>query len=353
MNLSFMTSPTLSILVQTQTLIRVLGLAFLGFVLSVLITPIYTTVAYKGQWWKKPRTTAVSGEDAPVFSALHAAKHRRLIPTMAGLIIIIAVACVTLLGNLSRAQTWLPLAAFCGAGLIGLVDDFINIRGSGQGVAGLPAKFKLLLISLIALIGGWFFYFKLDVSSVDLPVAGSIHIGWLIIPLFMLVVVATANAVNITDGLDGLAGGLSATAFTVYAVIAFLENRLGVAGFCLTIVGALLSYTWFNIYPARFFMGDIGSFALGTALGVVAMITDTVLLLPIIGGVFVIEAGSVILQLTSKKLRGGKKIFKSTPIHHHFEASGWPETKVTMRFWVLGHVCGVLGLMLFLFGRSF
>jgi len=183
------------------------------------------------------------------------------------------------------------------------------------------------------------------VAGVDL------HVGWLIIPIFIAVVVATANAVNISDGLDGLAGGLTATAFMVYSVIAILEQRYGVAGFCLTIVGALLSYTWFNVFPARFFMGDVGSFALGTALGVVAMITDTVLLLPIIGLVFVAEAGSSALQILSKKLRGGKKIFKIAPIHHHFEASGWPETKVTMRFWIIGQVAAVLGLITFLLGR--
>jgi phospho-N-acetylmuramoyl-pentapeptide-transferase len=151
--------------------------------------------------------------------------------------------------------------------------------------------------------------------------------------------------------LDGLAGGLAAIAFSTYAIIAFLEARYGVAGFCLTVVGALLSYTWFNIYPARFFMGDVGSYALGTALGVVAMITDTVLILPIIGAVFVVEAGSVVIQLTSKKLRNGKKIFKSSPIHHHLEASGWPETKITMRFWVLGQVSGFVGLIIFILGN--
>ena len=177
------------------------------------------------------------------------------------------------------------------------------------------------------------------------------HLGWLIVPLFVLVIVATANAVNISDGLDGLAGGLAATSFGVYAIIAVLEHRYGVAGFCLTIVGALLSYTWFNVFPARFFMGDVGSFALGTALGVVAMITDTVLLLPIIGLVFVAEAGSVILQITSKKLRNGKKIFRVSPVHHHFEAIGWPETKVTMRFWIIGQVAGLAGLVLFMIGR--
>ena len=153
-----------------------------------------------------------------------------------------------------------------------------------------------------------------------------------------------------TDGLDGLAGGLSATAFGAYAIIALIEKKYGISGFCMTVVGALLSYTWFNIFPARFFMGDVGSFALGTALGVVAMLTNTVLILPVIGLVFVVEAGSVALQLTSKKLRHGKKIFRSSPIHHHFEAIGWPETKITMRFWVIGQVAAILGVLLYILG---
>lgn len=343
---------TLLISVDTNTIIRILLLGFLGFLVSMLITPIYTTLAYRWQWWKKPRDTTTTGEKASVFMKLHAGKHRRLIPTMAGMVFVLAVCLVTIPFNLVREETWLPLAAFVGAASVGLLDDIINIRGDGKGVAGLRAQIKLALTALVAAIGGWFFYFKLDVSTIHIPIAGiDWHIGWLIIPLFILVVVATANAVNISDGLDGLAGGLAATAFMVYAIIAFLEQRYGVAGFCLTIVGALLSYTWFNVYPARFFMGDVGSFSLGTALGVVAMLTDTVLLLPIIGMVFVAEAGSSALQILSKKLRRGKKIFKIAPIHHHFEASGWPETKVTMRFWVIGQVAAVLGLIAFLLGR--
>jgi len=343
---------TLNIIVETNVVIRILLLGFFGFVLSMLITPLYTTLAYRYEWWKRPRQTTVTGEVAAVFTKLHAEKHKRHIPTMAGMIFVAAVAIVTLLANLSRTETWLPLAAFVGAGAVGLIDDIINIRGDGLGVAGLPSKLKLLLITMIALVGGWWFYDKLSVSSIHIPmVAEPWHIGWLIIPLFVLVVVATANAVNITDGLDGLAGGLTVTAFSVYTAIAFLEGRYGVAGFCLTIVGALLSYTWFNIFPARFFMGDVGSFALGTALGVVALLTNTVLLLPIIGIVFVAEAGSVIINVTSKKLRNGKKVFKSSPIHHHFEASGWPETKITMRFWVIGQMAAVVGLILFIVGK--
>jgi phospho-N-acetylmuramoyl-pentapeptide-transferase len=343
---------TLHIAVSTETLIRILLLGFLSFLVSIIATPIYTTLAYRGQWWKRPRTTAATGEQAKIFTKLHAEKHKRHIPTMAGAIIVFSVAIVTILFNLSRPQTWLPLAALVGAAGVGLLDDIVNIQGSGKGLAGLSPKLKLLLITLVALIGGWFFYYKLGVNSIHIPLSSAhLTIGWLIIPLFVLVVVSTANAVNISDGLDGLAGGLTASAFGVYAIIAVLEQRFGVAGFCMTIVGALLSYTWFNIFPARFFMGDIGSFALGTALGVVAMLTNTVLILPLIGIVFVAEAGSSMLQIGSKKLRHGKKIFKVAPIHHHFEASGWPETKVTMRFWILGQVAGVLGLIVFLLGK--
>ncbi len=344
-------SDVINIAVQTDTLVRVLLLGFLGFALSTLITPIYTTMAYKYQWWKKPRETTTTGEAATVFNKLHAAKHKRHIPTMAGIIFVAATAIVTLLFNLERTETWLPLAAFAGAGAVGLLDDLINIRGSGKGVAGLPSKLKLLLTTIIALVGGLWFFYKLDVTSISIPfVHNPLSIGWLVIPLFVLVVVSTANAVNISDGLDGLAGGLATSAFASYAVIALLQERFGVAAFCMTIVGGLLSYTWFNIHPARFFMGDVGSFALGTALGVVAMLTDTVFILPVIGLLFVVEAGSSMIQILSKKLRNGKKIFKIAPIHHHFEASGWEETKVTMRFWVIGQVTGVLGLILFLLG---
>lgn len=334
-------------------LLKMLLLGIAGFVFSMLLTPIYTALAYRWKLWKKPRTETLTGEKATMFIKLHAEKHKRHIPTMAGVIFIVAVVIVTLCFNNVRAQTWLPVAAFAGAALVGLIDDIINIRGTGQGKAGLPSRLKLLLITIVALIGGWFFYYKLGVHSLSIPgmAGGSIDIGWLIVPVFVFVVVATANAVNISDGLDGLAGGLAAIAFATYALIAALDARYAVAGFCLTVVGALLSYTWFNIFPARFFMGDVGSFALGTALGVVAMITDTVLLLPIIGAVFVAEAGSVILQVTSKKLRNGKKIFKVSPIHHHFEASGWPETKVTMRFWVIGAVMALFALALHVLGK--
>lgn len=343
-------SETFIVAIETKTIIHILGLAFLSFALSMVLTPIYTTIAYQNQWWKRQRSEAWSGGEASVYKKLHAEKHKRNIPTMAGVIFVFSVAVVTLLANLDRGQTWLPLAGMAGSGLIGFIDDWINIRGSGLAIAGMRAKIKFFLHSFVALAGGWWFFAKLNVSSLNLLGSGQIEVGILVIVIFWLVVVATANAVNITDGLDGLAGGLLVSSFAAYAVICFLQGQYALAGFCLTIVGALLSYTWFNIYPARFFMGDAGSFALGTALGVIAMQTDTIYVLPIIGVVYVAETGSVIINRASKKLRHGKKVFKSSPIHHHFEASGWPETKVTMRFWVIGQVSAVLGLIVFLIG---
>jgi phospho-N-acetylmuramoyl-pentapeptide-transferase len=340
----------LTIVLDSQTIQQILLFGFFGFVVSMLLTPLYTEAAFSGKWWKKARTTSITGEKAVVYQKLHAAKHERNIPTMAGIIFVLATIIVTVAGNLSRSQTWLPLAAMAGAGAIGLLDDVINIRGINKGIAGMRAKVKALLLVIIALVGGWWFYEKLGVHAVHIPFFQDWQLGWLIIPLFVLVIFSTANAVNMTDGLDGLAGGLAATAFGAYAIIALIEHKYGLAGFCMTIVGALLSYTWFNIFPARFFMGDVGSFALGTALGVVAMLTDTVFILPVIALVFVAEIGSVALQITSKKLRAGKKIFLSSPIHHHFEALGWPETKVTMRFWVLGQVFAILGVVMFILG---
>lgn len=336
---------------EITSLSRLGTMAIGGFLLSMLLTPVYTKLAYKYQWWKQARTNATTGEKSPIVHRLQAAKHQRNFPTMAGIITILAVAIITLLFNLSRNQTWLPLFAFVCAGLVGLLDDYINIRGSKNLAGGLRAKIKLSLIFGVALAGALYFYYKLGYSMIHVPAIGDFSIGWLYIPLFVLVVVSTANAVNITDGLDGLAGGLLTTAFSVYAAIAYFQGNFGLAGFCATVVGAMLTYTWFNIYPARFLMGDSGAFALGTALGVVAMLTNTVFVLPIICAVFVIEAGSSALQILSKKIFK-RKIFLSAPIHHHLEAIGWPEPRVTMRLWVLGQVFGAVGLILALLGNK-
>lgn len=334
---------------MTNELTHVFLLSVGAFLLAMFLTPIYTFFAYRYRFWKHQRENAVTGEKLQVFNRLHEGKIRRNIPTMAGVISVIAAGLVTLLFNLDRAQTWLPLAAFAGGAAVGLIDDYLNIFGSNKKDAGMRAPVKFALITLIGLVLGWFFYVKLGVMSFHVPFMGDVSIGWLIIPLFAFAAVATGNAVNISDGLDGLAGGLLGISFGAFGVIALLQQQVLLAGFCFTMVGVLLSYLWFNIYPARFFMGDVGSFAYGVSLGVVAMLTNSLLLLPVIGLLFVVEAGSSLIQIVSKKLFK-RKIFLSAPIHHHLEASGWPETKVTMRFWVIGCVMAFIGVMLALAG---
>lgn len=324
-------------------------LSVIAFVLAMFLTPIYTYVAYRYKFWKKQRITSTTGEVLEVFTKLHADKFKRNIPTMAGVIGLVSITLVTLVFNLDRAETWLPLAALLGGGAVGLLDDLINIRGQGLGVAGLRSSIKFGVITLLAAVLGIWFYHNLGYDSVHLPFIGDVLLGWLIVPLFALAVVATSNAVNISDGLDGLAGGLLAISFGTFGVIALLQGHVLLSGFCFTVVGALLSYLWFNIYPARFFMGDVGSFAFGTSLGVVAMLTNTLFLLPIIGAVFVLEAGSSLVQIISKRFFH-RKVFLSAPIHHHLEAQGWPETKVTMRFWVIGCIAGFTGILLALAG---
>ncbi len=330
-----------------------IGLLSAGaFVLAMVLTPVYTHFAYKHEWWKKIRTKTVDGEKAKIFQKLHGEKHKRNIPTMAGVLIWGTVLILTLFFNLDRSQTWLPLFALVSVGILGIFDDIINVRSEG-GVAGMKAKVKMSWLLLIAFLGAYWFYVKLGHNAINIPFNGNLEVGWLYVPFFILVFVATANAVNITDGLDGLSGGLLATSFFAYLVIAFFQGNYGIAAFCGTLVGAILAYTWFNIYPARFFMGDTGAISLGAALGVIAMLTNSALVLPIIGLIFVVEAGSSLLQIISWKALKKKKIFIVAPIHHHFEAKGWPETKVTMRFWIIGAFAAVLGVILrFISGGS-
>ncbi len=319
-----------------------------AFLLAMALTPFYTFLAYRYRFWKKQRSTSTNGELLEVFTKLHASKFRRNIPTMAGVIGVVTIAVITFGFNFDQ-RTYLPLAALIGGAIVGLIDDIINLRSDGKGVAGLRSSIKFAMIVAIGLVLGWYFFTKIGVDTVQIPFVGAIAIGWLIVPLFAFVVTATANAVNISDGLDGLAGGLLALSFAAFGVIALLQNQLMLAGFCFTVIGALLSYLWFNIYPARFFMGDVGSFAYGVTLGVVAILTNSLLLLPIIGILFVVEAGSSLIQIASKKFFK-KKIFISAPIHHHLEAIGWPEAKVTMRFWVIGCIAASFGVMLALAG---
>lgn len=330
-------------------LAKIFYLTALSFIIAVIWTPLFTDFLYRNKLGKRIRKVGYDEEKAPIFYKLH--KDKADTPTMGGLLIWVTVAVITLLFNLSRSGTWLPLFVLVATGIIGAIDDLLNIRGVGSPSGGLRFRFKFLIYLAIAATGAWWFYFKLGWDVFHIPGIGDFFLGWWYIPVFILVIVFFAFAVNETDGLDGLAGGTLATAFSAYAIIALVEGKVALAAFCGTIVGALLAFLWFNIYPARFFMGDTGSMALGMTLGVIAFLTNSVAVLPIIGFIFVIEALSVIIQIISKKLFK-RKVFLSAPLHHHLEAIGWPETKVTMRFWVISAVMASIGLLIALIGRG-
>lgn len=334
--------------IETTNLARVFALTAISFLLAMLWTPLLSHFLYKNRIRKHLRESTWDGQPASMFRKMHAAKEGT--PTMGGLLVWVTAAVITLIFNLSRSQTWLPVFVLIASGFLGLIDDLWNARGNGK-IRGLSTKIKFVFQFLIAGAGAWWFYYKLQFSEIRIPGAELfglpplLDIGWLYIPLFVLVVVFITNAVNITDGLDGLSGGTLAASFAAIMGIALVQGQIGIAAFSGTIIGALLAFLWFNIYPARFIMGDTGALALGATLAVLAFLTNTALLLPIIGFVFVIEALSSLLQWASKHYFH-RKIFLVAPLHHHFEALGWPETKVTMRFWVIAAVMAAIGLVI-------
>jgi len=258
---------------------------------------------------------------------------------------------IAFLNFFSRSQTLLPLGALIAAALIGLWDDYLGVRKIGSKGGGLGMKKKLFIYFSISLVCALWFFFKLDWDILHIPFVGNFEIGWWIIPLFTFVVAATSFSVNETDGLDGLAGGLLLVCFVTFGVISFLQGRYDLASFCGVIVGTLITFLWFNIPPARFFMGDTGSMSLGITLGIIAMLTNTLLYLPLIAFIFILESLSVIIQSIFKKIRK-KKVFLSTPLHHHFEAIGWPEAKIVMRAWLLSGVLSVFALIIYLFDKT-
>lgn len=336
--------------------IKILSLTSLAFIIAMLWTPALTHFLYKYRLGKSIR----SADDTPIFSKLHQKKAGT--PTMGGILIwgtTLLLALVffwiskiwsdSFLANfnfLTRPETYLPLGALVASALVGLLDDWFNVnrQGGGKG-GGLTIKHRLLMYTLIALFGAWWFYFKLDWDVVRVPFLGLFSMGWWFIPFFVFVIVATAFSVNETDGLDGLAGGVVLAAFGAFGTIAFMQANYNLAAFCGVIIGGLLAFLWFNINPARFFMGDTGAMSLGVSLGIVAMLTGYPLLLPVICFVLLVESMSVIIQVLSKKIRK-KKVFLSAPIHHHFEAKGWSEPKIVMRFWVVAGVTAVMGLII-------
>lgn len=343
-------------------IIKIFFLTALSFAVAVSWTPLLTHFLYKYRLGKQIRDDG----SAPVFAKMHEGK--RGTPTMGGVLIWGTVLVIILVfyylsvlfagqpaarfNFFSRQQTLLPLGVLIASALVGLVDDFFNVRRIGPKGGGLRMRHRLILYTLIAAFGAFWFYYKLEWDLLRVPFVGSYNIGWWYIPAFVLVIVATSFSVNETDGLDGLAGGVLASCFAAYGCIAFIQGRVDLAAFCGVIVGALLAFLWFNVNPARFFMGDTGAMSLGVTLGVVAMLTNAALLLPVIGFVFVLESASVIIQVASKKTRR-KKVFLSAPIHHHFEAIGWSEPKVVMRLWIIATVTAAVGLVLFMIDHGF
>lgn len=326
----------------------------LAFVIALLLTPWFTRQLIKFRLGKQIRQEALSGEKSTLFSALHAKKSGT--PTMGGILIwgtiLIVVGISFLLQKMgyfnyslfNRNETWIPLFTLVTCGVLGAIDDYINIKGKSK---GLSAKLKMFWLIVFSFLGAWWFYSKLGFNTINIPLPGisDLEVGWWYIPIFMFVVISTANAVNFTDGLDGLASGLLILAFGGFGVIAYAQGDLILAALCGVICGAVMAFLWFNIPPARFYMGDTGSLALGATLGVIAMFTDQTLILPIIGFMFVIEALSVVIQLTSKKFFK-RKVFKIAPIHHHFEQCGWPEYTIVMRFWIIGAIMASMGTII-------
>jgi len=344
---------------QVLQLIRVLGLGVLAFLAALGLTPFFVKFINRFQFHKQIRDK----ESAPIFFQLHQKKAGT--PTGGGIIIwlaILGLACIFWILNLAfdgfwgyldfvdRAETYLPIAAMLFAALLGLLDDALGILRIGPKGGGLKVRHKVIIYTSLALIGALWFFYRLEWDIIHVPFLGSYSIGWLYIPFFMFIIIASAFSVNETDGLDGLAGGVLLFAFTALTVVAFVMGRYHLAVFSAATIGAMLAFLWFNIHPARFIMGDTGSMALGITLGTIALLTNTALLLPFFAIIPVVESLSVITQVASKKIRK-KKIFLSTPIHHHFEAIGWAESQIVMRFWIISTIATTLGLTIFFLDR--
>ncbi len=336
--------------------------ALTAFIIGILCTPFLTHILYKYQLWKKEaRTAGLGGGSTPIFNNLHKEKEVGT-PKMGGVIIwgsvtvtiffffILAqltnIPLLEKLDFLSRNQTWLPLFTLIVASLLGLFDDYLSVKGTGGYIAGgLPLRVRIAMVLAIGAVGGWWFQYKLDgFTEIVFPFFGVVDFGILFIPFFALMMLAIFSG-GVIDGIDGLAGGVMASSFAAYAIIAFAQNQINIATFCTVVVGGILAFLWFNVPPARFYMSETGMLGLTTTLTVIAFLTNAVIVLPLIAFPLIISSLSVIIQILSKKIFK-KKFFLVAPIHHHFEAIGWPGSKVVMRTWILSIVCSIAGTIL-------
>jgi phospho-N-acetylmuramoyl-pentapeptide-transferase len=315
-----------------------LALAGLAFVVTLIIgRPIVTFLRLR----KVAKQVRIDGPET------HFVKTGT--PTMGGIMVAASVVLITLVFNtVGRLSMLLPVGLLLASAILGAMDDRLSLLGrTRQG--GMAARFKMLWLTLFALVAAILLHAPLGLSSVYLPFVGRYDIGVLYVPIAGLAIIAMANAVNFTDGLDTLAAGTAAIAFVAYAIIAYQQGQLGVVTFCLTMTGALMGFLWFNAHPAQVMMGDTGSLAIGASLAVAAFMTGQWLLLPVVGAVFVAEALSVMLQvgyfkLTKRRFGEGRRLFKMAPLHHHFEMLGWSQTQVAMRFWMLAMMAGIIGV---------
>lgn len=351
-------------------ILKVLVTGMFAFILAFLLTPLWTNILYKKKLWRQAKETTVDGQVATVVGFLH--RNKTGTPSMGGVIVWVSVGLLVFASHylfpliaqlcdtnflarldfFSRKEVWLPLFFLIAAGLLGIIDDYMSIRNIGQNKGGgmrFASRFWWLFV--LATLGSWWFYEKLGFDTIHIPSMGDFTLGWWYIPLFIGVVLFTAISSNETDGLDGLNAGVLVMAFASFALIAFMHNKVDLASFCAAVSGALLAFLWFNVYPARFFMGDTGAISLGTTLGVVALLTNSVIALFIIVAIYSLESGSAAIQLFSKKFFK-RKVFLAAPIHHHFEAMGWPETKVVARAWIFTALTSLLGIIVGIIGMG-
>jgi phospho-N-acetylmuramoyl-pentapeptide-transferase len=338
----------------------------MSFGIALCSAPFLIHFLYKYKCWKKkPREETFGGEKTPIFTKLHGEKEVST-PRMGGILIwgtVLAVTVIVFLGAqlfpasffaklnfVSRKETWLPLFTLISASLLGLIDDILVINNRGKYIGGgIRFKVRLALIFLIAIVGAWWFHYKLEWHSIYVPFFSNLEInGWYLL-LFVLVMIATYSS-SVVDGLDGLSAGVLIPIFGAFAAIAYTKELYDLVALVTVLIGALITYLWFNVHPAKFYMGETGIMGLTVTLAVIAFLTNTVLLLPIIGFVLVVESASVIIQLVSKRFFR-RKVFLSAPIHHHFQAIGWPESQVTMRFWIISAFASVVGVVIFFFAR--
>jgi len=351
---------------ESINVIKILSLCAFSAFLAIAWTPVLTHFLFKYKLWRKTaRTKTINGQEAKVFHALHKEKEVST-PRFGGLLIWVTTAFTAflflILANLfpnnillqkfnflSREQTWLPLAILIAGSILGFFDDLWQVVEKGKySGGGIRFTRRLIAILLIAVMAALWFYYKLGWHSLHIPGDGEIEIGILYLPLFIITTLA-CWAGGIIDGIDGLSGGVFAIMFSAFAIIAFSNSQYNLAAFCSVIAGTTLAFLWFNIPPARFYMGETGTIGLTATLAAVAFLTNSLVVLPIIGGLLVIEAGSVIIQLTAKKF-WHKKVFQCAPIHHHLEAIGWSREKITMRFWIIGIVLAFIGVAIRLLG---